>query len=362
MSGSSLRYQNNSELQCANARAKFDTCRAVADTAVPHRDDSPYCDEGCRNYFTLGMDVELLYEVNLLDFVVEFMSLIMLLVSISALFVGSMVDVWKKNDKLFFNRFFKGCRVDGCKKKCQSLFKGSAYIMVMLLVADLALQAIALETARRAEPLATEMKECVNIARNAENRDTLVGLTDGMSTIISLGLGELVLGVLALVASIVTLVWGVNSDWEEKKDCNCEVSSFVVELASTFVDAILTSIEFFFLTQTAKEDSDALLLSIQAREEWCITLSDECTEVVREAAGPASFKTSLVDRTLGVTLLVVLSLVVFSLIPLCRYCYSKKCGSISRPHISRTHPVPDPTKTIHVQPYQNALSVVPAVA
>ena len=173
----------------------------------------------------------------------------------------------------------------------------------MLLVVDLALQAIALETARRAEPLATEMKECVNIARNAENRDTLVGLTEGMSTIISLGLGELVLGVLAIAASSLKIL-GMG--------CNFEPTaidvSFRIEFATSSVDCILTAIEFFFLTQAAKEDSDALLLSIQARDEWCITLSDECTEVVREAAGPASFKTSVVDRPLGVSLLVGLSL------------------------------------------------------
>ena len=289
-----MRYQNNSGLQCAAARANFDKCRSVADTTVPHRENSPYCDAGCRSYFALGTDVNLLYEVNLLDFVVEFMSLILLMLSSYALVMAARDEEGNKG-KIFF-------------KVCASL-------MFLLLIVDLALQAIALETAQRAEPLAAEMKECVNTARNVENRDTLVALTEGMSIIINLGLGELVIGVCSLVAAslkIFGLGCGTVCGIEDM-----ERNAFIVEFATSFINCILTAVEFFILTRIAKEDSDALRLSIRARDDWCITLSDECTDMVREAAGPAfpqqlrrSFvRISFFDRTLGITLLVYSSLV-----------------------------------------------------
>ena len=61
-------------------------------------------------------------------------------------------------------------------------------------------------------------------------------------------------------------------------------------------------------------------------QEWCITLSDECTDVVREAAGPASFKTTVVDRPLGITLLVVCSLLWVCLGLIC----ASMCGGEGR--------------------------------
>jgi len=235
----------------AGAGTDTSVCAAIALAAIEHStlcQDSPLCkDVG----FISRDDINLLYAANLADLVLEFFSTAALLL-------------------LAFPKTLGGARTGGP-------------MLLVMLVADVALEFVVINTANRILPIITVLKDsdCLNqlLADGRTQQETLVKLEEDLEAVATLGYTE-------LGAAAVASAGDLKDMWDEYhgKGMGSIQRMFFLFLPAV-MDVLLAALDFFIFTVSAQADNEAIRESIVNRGSmWCVTITDECVTIAENEA------------------------------------------------------------------------------
>ena len=201
--------------------------------------------------FTSRDDINLLYAANLADLVLEFFSTAALLL-------------------LAFPKTLGGARTGGP-------------MLLAMLVADVALEFVVINTANRIHPTITVLKDsdCLNqlLADGRTQQETLVKLESDLEAVATLGYIELGAAAAATAADLKDM-WDV---YHGKGMGSIQRMLFL--FLPAVMDVLLAALDFFIFTASAQADSEAVRESIVNRSSvWCVTITDECVTIAENEA------------------------------------------------------------------------------
>ena len=189
-------------------------------SAAPHH---PLCDSTCVEMARFRDDMETLYHLNLADFIVEAISLFVLLVF--------------------------------C---CQR--RAAGVLLLLILVADVVLESLAIDAASRMKPTATKVLEagCFKLLQEPPERDSLLALESDCDAIVLIGVVQLLLAVFATLGDARDMFdWGDIRGDVDKKPLLIGVNSCVL-FGPAVLDFILASLDFLIFTRGARAETEAL--------------------------------------------------------------------------------------------------------
>jgi hypothetical protein len=196
-------------------------------------------------------DINLLYAANLADLVLEFFSTAALLL-------------------LAFPKTLGGARTGGP-------------MLLVMLVADVALEFVVINTANRIHPTITVLKDsdCLNqlLADGRTKQETLVKLESDLEAVATLGYIELGAAAAATAADLKDM-WDV---YHGKGMGSIQRMLFL--FLPAVMDVLLAALDFFIFTASAQADIEAVRESIVNRSSmWCVTITDECVTIAENEA------------------------------------------------------------------------------
>ena len=226
-------------------------CAAIALAAIEH---STLCQDSslCKQVgFTSRDDINLLYAANLADLVLEFFSTAALLL-------------------LAFPKTLGGARTGGP-------------MLLAMLVADVALEFVVINTANRIHPTITVLKDsdCLNqlLADGRTQQETLVKLVSDLEAVATLGYIELGAAAAATAADLKDM-WDVYHG-----NGMGSIQRMLFLFLPAVMDVLLAALDFFIFTASAQADSEAVRESIVNRSSvWCVTITDECVTIAENEA------------------------------------------------------------------------------
>ena len=231
---------------------------AIAMAAVEH---SFLCQESttCKEVAKMTRwDIPLLHTLNLLDVILESISLIALL-------------LWKVE--------FLGQGKTG------------GPLLLGTLIVDFALECIALNIALNAQPTVRELKNsgCTDQvdADGSNMQETLINLENMLEDIVRVGYGELFLAVVAFAGDLHEQYRIHVMDDAYVQDLGDLKRIFFIFIPSVS-DIALAVLDYFIFTTQAEADSERLRASIVSSvgtpTTWCLSLADDCLPIIEEDA------------------------------------------------------------------------------
>jgi hypothetical protein len=252
------RYNISASPGCALAASALagaegtSVCAAIALAAIEHStlcQDSPLCKEVG---FISRDDINLLYAANLADLVLEFFSTAALVL-------------------LAFPKTLGGARTGGP-------------MLLVMLVADVALEFVVINTANRILPIITVLKDsdCLNPLRadGKTEQATLVKLEEDLKAVATLGYTELAAAAVASAGDLKDM-WDVY----HRKEMGGSIQRMIFLFLPAVMDVLLAALDFFIFTVSAQADNEAIRESIVNRGSmWCVTITDECVTIAENEA------------------------------------------------------------------------------
>ena len=196
-------------------------------------------------------DIDVLYNINLLDLVIESCGFFMVLLGL-------------------------------CRNPSVKIGLG---LLGFLLVWDLVLQAMAIMIANKSLPVAESLRDSTCMRKSAEY-NTVVGLSGELNTILYIGVAEVVVAVLAVCFDVYS--W-LTYKGEETFLARCRATAFTLALA--FVDLSLAFFDFVIFSASAKEETDQLIASLTSRAAaWCVVPTDASVAFFEGVPGAEPYK------------------------------------------------------------------------
>ena len=156
-------------------------------------------------------------------------------------------------------------------------------MLLAMLVADVALEFVVINTANRIHPTITVLKDsdCLNqlLADGRTQQETLVKLKSDLEAVATLGYIELGAAAAATAADLKDM-WDVYHGKEMGS-----MHRLVCLFLPAVLDVLLAALDFFIFTASAQADSEAVRESIVNRSSvWCVTITDECVTIAENEA------------------------------------------------------------------------------
>ena len=156
-------------------------------------------------------------------------------------------------------------------------------MLLAMLVADVALEFVVINTANRIHPTITVLKDsdCLNqlLADGRTQQETLVKLKSDLEAVATLGYIELGAAAAATAADLKDM-WDV---YHGKGMGSMQRMLFL--FLPAVMDVLLAALDFFIFTASAQADSEAVRESIVNRSSvWCVTITDECVTIAENEA------------------------------------------------------------------------------
>ena len=253
---------------------KSEVCQSIADSILARsaagETNGMWRTTTTRDVDALKGDVDVLYVINLLDFVIEICGLLFLVLG------------------LFRRRSAKVGMV----------------LLAFLLVTDVVLQFYSIAIARRSGPIVDVLvsSDCM---RKSSEYNTVVGLSGELNQIFIIGLAELAVALIAFVADAVGLFYNQGEDSLKKR-----VKDTAVVISFALLDLMLASLDFFLFSATAKEESDQLVQSLAERSgAWCVVPTDDAVaffESQPDAHAYDSFANPLLSVHVGAWIAIII--------------------------------------------------------
>ena len=156
-------------------------------------------------------------------------------------------------------------------------------MLLTMLVADVALEFVVINTANRIHPTITVLKnsDCLNqlLADGRTQQETLVKLESDLEAVATLGYIELGAAAAATAADLKDM-W----DAYHGKGMG-PIQRMLFLFLPAIMDVLLAALDFFIFTASAQADSEAVRESIVNRSSlWCVTITDECVTIAENEA------------------------------------------------------------------------------
>ena len=156
-------------------------------------------------------------------------------------------------------------------------------MLLVMLVADLALEFVVINTANRIHPTITVLKDsdCLNqlLADGRTQQETLVKLESDLEAVATLGYIELGAAAAATAADLKDM-WDVYHG-----NGMGSIQRMLFLFLPAVMDVLLAALDFFIFTASAQADSEAVRESIVNRSSvWCVTITDECVTIAENEA------------------------------------------------------------------------------
>ena len=156
-------------------------------------------------------------------------------------------------------------------------------MLLAMLVADVALEFVVINTANRIHPTITVLKDsdCLNqlLADGRTQQETLVKLESDLEAVATLGYIELGAAAGATAGDLKDM-WDV---YHGKGMGSMQRMLFL--FLPAVMDVLLAALDFFIFTASAQADSEAVRESIVNRSSlWCVTITDECVTIAENEA------------------------------------------------------------------------------
>ena len=131
---------------------------------------------------------------------------------------------------------------------------------MLILVADVVLESLAIDAASRMKPTATKVLEagCFKLLQEPPERDSLLALESDCDAIVLIGVVQLLLAVFATLGSVRDLfdLGNMREDDEKPGRLVAVNSSFIFVPAA--LDILLAALDFAIFTQQARAETEAL--------------------------------------------------------------------------------------------------------
>jgi len=239
-------------------------------------------------------NINLLYAVNLADLCLEGYSAAVLLLLIFP------------------------CRFGGARRR---LTKALGFILLVMLVVDVALETKAIYTAMSIHPTVNVLKnsDCLNqlLADGRTQQETLIKLESDLETIVKLGYAQLGVAATATAGDLKEL-WDANHG-----EGMGEAQRMLFIFLPAVTDVILAALDFLIFTASAHADNMAVRESIVNRTSvWCVTITDECVTIAKNEATRLGIDRPLDNRHLELWVSVasvvpVITILFFVLVCMC---------------------------------------------
>jgi hypothetical protein len=214
-----------------------------------------------------------------------------------------------------------------------------SFILLVMLVVDVALETKAIYTAMSIHPTVNVLKnsDCLNqlLADGRTQQETLIKLESDLETIEKLGYAQLGVAGLATAGDLKEL-------WDKHHGKGMGQAGLMLFIFLPAVtDVILAALDFLIFTASAHADNVAVRESIVKRGSivnrtsvWCVTITDECVAIAENEATRLGIDRPLDNRHLGLWVSVasvvpVIAILFFVLVCMCP-CDANPGGSQER--------------------------------
>jgi len=164
-------------------------------------------------------------------------------------------------------------------------------VLGLFLVADIALEGVAISYATSIQPTIDLILSSgcldVNQADGLGTRDILSNIRSDLSFVVSLGVAEVIVAVIATAGDVTDQyhTWRSRAEYAEKMT---QTNRIFMLLLPAFTDVVLAYFDYFLFTTSANEDAKLLrrsiLNNIGLPNTWCVGLADGCAPIIREDA------------------------------------------------------------------------------
>lgn len=228
------------------------TCAEAAQASFLDPDD-PDCTGACKETHALGIFIRDLYYINMADMVFE----ILCSLFAAATYYGL---VWKSDDK-------------------EKRARRTGRILMISFLVDLAFQASALFRQWGCSSIVNMIfeAECLRYGHGVagtEGRDTLIRLQASLQNVLLVGLFEFIVAVAGVAADVLVLrkidkgsAYGPTAPRPPSPAHGNQLRFQALGLA--LLDAVLSTLDFFFATMASAAESEKLLAHVGDNEWWC---------------------------------------------------------------------------------------------
>ena len=156
-------------------------------------------------------------------------------------------------------------------------------MLLAMLVADVALEFVVINTANRIHPTITVLKDsdCLNqlLADGRTQQETLVKLKSDLEAVATLGYIE-------LGAAAAATAGDLKNMWDAYHGNGMgSIQRMLILFLPAVMDVLLAALDFFIFTASAQADNEAVRESIVSRSSvWCVTTTDKCVTIAENEA------------------------------------------------------------------------------